>query len=160
MEKEIILSAGIDIGTTTTQLVISRLTVSVSCGFGAPPQAEIAAKEIVYQSPVYFTPLLENGDIDLQGVALRIQKEYDSAGISPPDLKCGAVIITGESARKGNAAKVLSAISENSGDFVAAEAGSELESYLSGKGAGADKLSEDTGKTVANIDIGGGTTNI
>ncbi len=79
MEKEIILSAGIDIGTTTTQLVISRLTVSVSRGFGAPPQAEIAAKEIVYQSPVYFTPLLENGDIDGAKVAQIIQKEYAAA---------------------------------------------------------------------------------
>lgn len=160
MKNETVLSTGIDIGTTTTHLIVSRLGICETGGFGVVPSVEITSKEILYKSPVYFTPLLENGDIDLQGVALRIQKEYDRAGIAPSDLKCGAVIITGESARKGNAAKVLSAISENSGDFVAAEAGSELESYLSGKGAGADKLSEDTGKTVANIDIGGGTTNI
>ena len=160
MKNETVLSTGIDIGTTTTHLIVSRLGICETGGFGVVPSVEITSKEILYKSPVYFTPLLENGDIDLQGVASRIQKEYDSAGIAPSDLKCGAVIITGESARKGNAAKVLSAISENSGDFVAAEAGSELESYLSGKGAGADKLSEDTGKTVANIDIGGGTTNI
>ncbi len=51
MEKEIILSAGIDIGTTTTQLVISRLTVSVSRGFGAPPQAEIAARRSCIKAP-------------------------------------------------------------------------------------------------------------
>ncbi len=79
MEKEIILSAGIDIGTTTTHLVISRLVISVSRGFGVPPQAEIAAKEIVYQSPVYFTPLLENGDINGAKVAQIIQKEYAAA---------------------------------------------------------------------------------
>lgn len=160
MEKETVLSAGIDIGTTTTHLVISRLGISETGGFGVVPSARITSKEIIYKSTVYFTPLLENGDIDLDATAKLIISEYKAAGISVSDLKCGAVIITGESARKGNSAKVLDAVAENSGDFVAAEAGSELESYLSGKGAGADKLSENTGKTVANIDIGGGTTNI
>lgn len=160
MKNETFLSAGIDIGTTTTHLVISRLGISETGGFGVVPSARITSKEIIYKSPVYFTPLLENGDIDLDAAARLILSEYKAAGISASDLKCGAVIITGESARKGNSAKVLETVAENSGDFVAAEAGSELESYLSGKGAGADKLSEDTGKTVANIDIGGGTTNI
>lgn len=160
MKNETVLSTGIDIGTTTTHLIISRLGISETDGFGVIPSVEITSKEIIYKSPVYFTPLLKNGDIDLKNVALLIKKEYNSAGISPSDLKCGAVIITGESARKGNSAKVLEEISENSGNFIAAEAGSELESYLSGKGVGADKLSEETGKTVANIDIGGGTTNI
>lgn len=160
MKNETVLSTGIDIGTTTTHLIISRLGISETDGFGVIPSVKITSKEIIYKSPVYFTPLLENGDIDLNGVAQLINKEYESAGISPSDLKCGAVIITGESARKGNSTKVLESISENSGNFVAAEAGSELESYLSGKGVGADKLSEETGKTVANIDIGGGTTNI
>lgn len=160
MEKEIILSAGIDIGTTTTHLVISRLVISVSRGFGVPPQAEIAAKEIVYQSPVYFTPLLENGDINGAKVAQIIQKEYAAAGVTKADLKSGAVIVTGESAAKGNAQSVIHAVSELAGDFIAAQAGSELESLLSGRGAGADTLSRETDARVANIDIGGGTTNI
>lgn len=160
MENETVLSAGIDIGTTTTHLVISKLGISETGGFGIVPSARITSKEVIYKSPVYFTPLLENGDIDLKAAASIITSEYKAAGISSSDLKCGAVIITGESARKGNSAKVLEAIAQNSGDFVAAEAGSELESYLSGKGAMADELSEETGKTVANIDIGGGTTNI
>lgn len=160
MKNETVLSTGIDIGTTTTHLIISRLGISENDGFGVIPSVKITSKEIIYKSPVYFTPLLKNSDINLNEVAMLIKKEYGRAGISPSDLKCGAVIITGESARKGNSDKVLEAISENSGNFVAAEAGSELESYLSGKGVGADSLSEETGKTVANIDIGGGTTNI
>ena len=46
------------------------------------------------------------------------------------------------------------------GDFVVATAGPDLESILAGKGAGAAELSKKTGKVVANLDIGGGTTNI
>ena len=97
MKNETVLSTGIDIGTTTTHLIVSRLGICETGGFGVVPSVEITSKEILYKSPVYFTPLLENGDLDLQGVALRIQKEYDRAGIAPSDLKCGAVIITGES---------------------------------------------------------------
>lgn len=55
---------------------------------------------------------------------------------------------------------MLADIAEYSGNFIAAQAGSQLESYLSGKGAGADKFSEQSGMVTANIDIGGGTTNI
>lgn len=160
MENETILSAGIDIGTTTTHLVISKIGISVTGGFGAVPSAQITSKKIIYKSPVYFTPLLSNGDINGKAVAKIIKKEYAAAGVEPADLKSGAVIITGESACKGNSQKALHEISHLAGNFIAAEAGSELESVLSGRGAGADKLSENTGKTVVNIDIGGGTTNI
>ena len=160
MMQEMILSAGIDIGTTTTHLVVSRLGIQTTEAFGTVPRAQIASKEILYQSPVYFTPLLADGDIDGKAVAAILEREYKAAGLTPADLKSGAVIVTGESACKGNAAHVLQEISALAGSFVAAQAGSELESYLSGKGAGADRISAETGKRVANIDIGGGTTNI
>ena len=160
MENETILSTGIDIGTTTTHLIISCLQISITGGFGAVPSAHITNKEILYKSPVYFTPLQKNGDIDGKEVAKIIAGEYKNAGVSRCDLKSGAVIITGESARKENASEVLQDISEFAGDFVAAQAGTELESYLAGKGSGADKISEETGCCVANVDIGGGTANI
>lgn len=41
-----------------------------------------------------------------------------------------------------------------------ATAGPDLESVLSGKGAGADRISEEERICVANVDIGGGTSNI
>lgn len=160
MENEIILSAGIDIGTTTTHLIISKIGISVTGGFGTVPSAQITHKEIIYKSPVYFTPLNCKGLIDGKAVARIIAEEYKKAGVSKNQLKSGAVIITGESSKKENAGQVINDISELAGSFVAAQAGSELESYLAGKGAGADILSESGGLTVANIDIGGGTTNI
>jgi len=53
-----ILSAGIDIGTTTTSLIFSRLTIKNVGGFGDIPRFAVTDKEIIYRSPVYFTPLL------------------------------------------------------------------------------------------------------
>lgn len=160
MQEETLLSVGIDIGTTTTHLICSRIGISVTGGFGTVPQAEITSKEILYKSPVYFTPLSADGKIDAHGVAALVRTEYEKANLTPEKIQSGAVIITRESACKENAEAVLQEIAAFSGNFVSAVAGSSLESYLAGKGAGADLLSAQTGKTVANVDIGGGTTNI
>ena len=51
-------------------------------------------------------------------------------------LRTGAVIITGETARKENANEVLEALSDLAGDFVVATAGPDLESILAARGAG------------------------
>ena len=72
----------------------------------------------------------------------------------------GAIIITGESSRKENAARVVESLSELAGDFVVATAGPDLESVLAAKGAGAVEYSRKTGKTVLHMDIGGGTSNL
>ena len=80
--------------------------------------------------------------------------------MEPEDVVTGAVIITGETARKENASLVLEELSGLAGDFVVATAGPDLESIIAGKGAGADKISEERKTVVANLDIGGGTTNI
>lgn len=160
MKEEQILSAGIDIGTTTTQLIFSRLTIQNTAGFGRIPQTEITDKKILYRSPVYFTPLLN--ETTMNGKAIRdiCEQEYRSAGIRPSDVSTGAVIITGESVKKQNARQVADAISTLAGNFVVSSAGPDLESILAGKGSGAAALSRKTGKIVANLDIGGGTTNI
>ena len=51
-------------------------------------------------SKIYFTPLETNGIISAKGVKKIIDNEYKKADISPEMLKSGAVIITGESAKK------------------------------------------------------------
>ena len=158
--EEYLLSAGIDIGTSTTQLIFSRLFIQNSNGFGMIPKIEVMKKEIIYRSPIYLTPLCSENEIDLVAVKSLIKNEYLVAGIKPEEVSTGAVIITGETSRKRNANEVVHALSDLAGDFVVATAGPNLESVLAGKGSGAAALSEETGKLVANLDIGGGTTNI
>lgn len=158
--QEIIKSVGIDIGTSTTQLVFSRLTIENLAGNYAVPRISIVDKEVVYRSDIYFTPLRSATEIDAQGVKDIVWKEYRKAGMQPAELKTGAVIITGETARKDNANEVLSQLSELAGDFVVATAGPDLESVLSARGAGADTLSQTHRTVIANLDVGGGTSNI
>lgn len=158
--KDIITSVGIDIGTSTTQLIFSRLTVENRAGSYMVPRVGIADKEIIYQSEIYETPLKSAAEIDAAAVAGIVTREYQKANQSPADIRTGAVIITGETARKQNANEVLAALSEMAGDFVVATAGPDLESLLSARGAGADRLSEEKMEIVANLDVGGGTTNI
>ena len=98
--------------------------------------------------------------IDADAVAILVEGEFKRAGFTPRDTRTGAVIITGETARKDNAALVLERLSGFAGDFVVSTAGPDLESIIAGKGSGARQYSEDRSCVVANIDIGGGTSNL
>ena len=160
MAAEVLLSVGIDIGTSTTQLIFSKLTLKNMASDYAVPRIEIVGREIVYKSHIYFTPLKSLAEIDGEALAEIIENEYELAGIKPEDVKTGAVIITGETARKENAQMIVQRFSEFAGEFVVATAGPDLESILAGRGAGADQLSKKLGRTVLNIDIGGGTSNL
>ena len=157
---EIVLSVGIDIGTTTTQLVFSRLTIENLASSYTVPRITIVNKEVTYKSPIYFTPLTSPTEIDSEAIKKIVLDEYKAAGMKYGEIHTGAVIITGETARKHNANQVLAALSDMAGDFVVATAGPDLESVLSARGAGADRISEDNRIAVANLDVGGGTTNI
>ena len=158
--SEKLLSVGLDVGTTTTQLVLSRLTVKNLAGSFSVPEMEITDREVFYRSDVCFTPLLEESLVDGQAIRQLVEKEYEKAGISRQQVDTGAIIITGETSRKENAAAVLEALAGFAGDFVAATAGPDLESVLAAKGAGAVDYSLKTGKTVLHMDIGGGTSNL
>lgn len=158
--KEDILSVGIDIGTSTIQLVFSSITIENRASIVSVPMITIVDKEVIYKSKIYFTPLLSLTEIDALGVREIIESEYEKAGIKPEDVDTGAVIITGETARKENASEVLKSLSGFAGEFVVATAGPDLEGIIAGKGAGASEFSKKKGAVVANLDIGGGTTNI
>ena len=155
-----LLSVGLDVGTTSTQMVVSRLEVSNRASAFAVPELAIGKREILYESPVYFTPLLEEKRMDARALRGILEKEYEAAGISREDVDTGAIIVTGETSRKENAAAVMEAMADLAGDFVVAAAGPDLESVLAAKGAGAVDYSEKTGKTVLHMDIGGGTSNL
>lgn len=155
-----LLSVGIDLGTSTTQVILSKLRLENSAGAFAVPKVEIVDKEVVYRSPVYFTPLVSDTRLDGAKIREIVEKEYKTAGVTPEMLQTGAVIITGETARKENAREVLDALVGLAGDFVVATAGPDLESVLAARGAGVDKLSEQKRCCLLHYDIGGGTSNL
>ena len=156
---EEILSVGIDIGTSTTQLIFSKIYIENRGSAFTAPQIKIIGKEVVYRSDIYITPLENETKIDAKKVKEIIESEYRKANIQYKDVSTGAVIITGDTARKENAKEVLQILSGMAGDFVVATAGPDLESIIAGKGSGAYGYSEEKNTSIVNFDIGGGTTN-
>lgn len=155
-----VISVGIDVGTTTTNIIFSELTIQNLSGISQAPILKVIDKNIIYRSEVFFTPLLSSTDIDVSALIKLIENVYKDAKIEKSSVQTGAVIITGETARKKNADKILQELSTFAGNFVVAIAGSDLESIIAAKGSGSAALSKSKLAKVVNLDIGGGTTNL
>ena len=161
MQKELLVSAGIDIGTSTTKLVFSELEVENTAGYGVVPRVEITNKRLLYRSSIYRTPLVDEDVINMSAIRQIVLDEFSNAGLTPQQIQTGAIIITGETATKYNASEVIHTLSEEAGDFLVATAGADLEGILAAKGSGAYAYSgQHPHSVIANIDIGGGTANI
>jgi len=158
-ETRTLLSVGIDVGTTTTQIIFSRISLADVARPGQMPRVSITGREVIYQSPITFTPLLDRDTVDAAQLTALARREYAAAGVDPRQVKTGAVIITGETAKKKNADAVLAALAGLAGEFVVSVAGPHVESLISGRGAGAAHYAQTHFATVTNVDIGGGSAN-
>ncbi|AXG47996.1 ethanolamine ammonia-lyase reactivating factor EutA [Photorhabdus laumondii subsp. laumondii] len=159
MEAKELFSVGIDIGTTTTQVIFSRLSLVNRAAVSQVPRYEFVRREIIWQSPVLFTPVDFAGQLREDELFSLIQAQYQAANIAPESVDSGAVIITGETAKTCNARPAIMTLAQKLGDFVVATAGPHLESMIAGLGSGAQALSQQKMARVLNIDIGGGTAN-
>jgi len=156
-----ILSVGIDIGSSTSHLIFSRLTLKRETSFfNMSNRFILVNREIVYEGNIIFTPLIDRFNIDIEKVIEFCKKEYERAEITPEMVDTGAVIVTGETAKKENAAEIVKRLSSESGKFVSASAGPNFESMLGIMGSGIVEQSKRTQKNLMNIDLGGGTSNI
>ncbi len=156
LEEVPLISMGVDIGSSGTQIVFSRLLMR---GPGEPLalRRSVKARETLYSSPVALTPF--EGDF-IHGVKLRaiIDRAYVISGITPDDVETGVVIMTGAAARKENAAAIMDALAEEAGELVASAAGDHMEAVLCAYGSGAVERSRADMSRLLNIDIGGATT--
>ncbi|WP_224448623.1 ethanolamine ammonia-lyase reactivating factor EutA [Haloprofundus salilacus] len=151
-------SVGIDIGTTTTQVVVSELALERS-GVGAVA-VDIAETTVVHRGEIHETPLLDRRTLDTDAVSDLVESELEAAGYSAAEIDSGAVIVTGESSYKENAEALVTQIADSAGEFVVAAAGPQLEAVLAGKGSGAAAQAAESRETVLNVDVGGGTINM
>ncbi len=151
-----LLSVGVDIGSSTSHLVFSRLQLERQ-GKRLSSRFLVTHREVVHRSPVVFTPYVGGRQIDVGGLRGFITRAYAQAGIDRAEVDTGALITTGEAALRENARAVGELFSEEAGRFVCATAGPNLESLLAAHGSGAVELSRDC-SPLLNVDIGGGTT--
>jgi ethanolamine utilization protein EutA len=158
-KKKLLKSVGIDIGTTTSHIVFSSILLERN-PLSRTEKFEIKERKVLHSGPIHLTPFSNPHTIDFDTLRQLILKDYADAGVELSDIDTGAVIITGETARKENAEGIVAALAGEAGKFVAATAGPNFESVLAAHGSGAVAKSAETGKTIFNVDVGGGSSNI
>jgi len=154
-----LLSVGVDVGTATSHLAFSKILLKRD-ELSESRRFLIQERKVIYEGEIITTPLLDNEKIDITTLTDFLKAEYKRAGIDPADIQTGAVVVTGETAKKGNARQIAEALSKDAGKFVAATAGPNFESVIAARGSGATNRSKEHNTTIMSCDIGGGTSNI
>ena len=154
-----LLSVGVDVGTATSHLAFSKILLKRD-ELSESRRFLIQERKVIYEGEIITTPLLDNEKIDITTLTDFLKAEDKRAGIDPADIQTGAVVVTGETAKKGNARQIAEALSKDAGKFVAATAGPNFESVIAARGSGATNRSKEHNTTIMSCDIGGGTSNI
>ena len=152
-------SVGMDIGSSGTQVVFSRLHLR-RIGEELTSRYIVVRRDSVYRSPVALTPYASNEAIDAAELGSIIDAAYGAARIGPEDIDTGVVILTGEALRRANAEIIAEVLAEKGGELVTATAGHNMEAMLAAYGSGAAQASYDQRCRILNVDIGGGTTKL
>ena len=156
IEDEILLiSVGVDIGSSTSHLVFSRLLLE-----RLDNRYVVSKREVVHESEVLLTPYAADQTIDAVALGAFIDAQYDLAKVNPRAIDTGALILTGVAVRRSNARAIAELFAAQAGKFVSVSAGDALETTLAAFGSGAVARSIRESARVMNIDIGGGTSKI
>src|SRR5439155_1923327 len=154
-DRIVLTSVGVDIGSSTSHLLFSRLELERQ-----DSRYVTVSRKLLYESDILFTPYLEGNTID--GVALRgfVEAQYRAAGVEREQVDTGALILTGVALLRHNARTIAELFAGEAGRFVAVSAGDHLEAIMAAHGSGAVARSEHGAQTIMNVDLGGGTTKI
>src|SRR5271170_5805652 len=150
-----VLSVGVDIGSSTSHLVFSRIVLE-----RLDSRYVVTERESFYQSDMLLTPYSAEEAIDAEALGAFIKRQYKDAKIDPDEIDTGALILTGVAVRRRNARAIGELFAAQTGKMVAVSAGDNLESVMAAYGAGAVARSIRAGAPVMNVDIGGGTAKI
>ncbi|HUZ67688.1 MAG TPA: ethanolamine ammonia-lyase reactivating factor EutA [Beijerinckiaceae bacterium] len=155
-EDEIrLVSVGVDIGSSTSHLIFSRLVLE-----RLDNRYVVSQREILHESDVLLTPYASDMTIDAIALGAFIDRQYELAQLDPQAIDTGALILTGVAVRRRNARAIGDLFAAQAGKFVSVSAGDALEATLAAFGSGAAARSIRDGARVMNIDIGGGTSKI
>src|SRR5712691_12980723 len=153
-DRIVLTSVGVDIGSSTSHLLFSRLELERQDGRYVTVQ-----RDVLYQSDILLTPYAGATTIDGAALGSFIDAQYRAAGLARQDVDTGALILTGVALLRDNARSIADLFAAEAGRFVAVSAGDNLEATMAAHGSGAVALSETRG-AVMNVDIGGGTTKV
>jgi ethanolamine utilization protein EutA len=151
-------SVGIDIGSSTSHLMFSELRIGYPSLHQRKPV--VLERNVIARSRILLTPFTGDWNIEARPLKALVEATFKEAGLTREEIDTGAVIITGEAARRDNAAKIAELFADETGRFVCATAGPTLETIMAAYGSGAVVKSHEEGFTLMNIDLGGGTTKV
>src|SRR6202008_650336 len=150
-----VLSVGVDIGSSTSHLVFSRIVLE-----RLDSRYVVTERESFYQSDILLTPYASEDEIDADALGAFIAAQYESAMGDPDEIDAGALILTGVAVRRSNARRIGELFAAQAGKLVAVSAGDSLETVMAAYGSGAVARSIRDDATVMNVDVGGGTAKI
>jgi ethanolamine utilization protein EutA len=145
-------SVGVDIGSSTSHLVFSRLELTLEGS-----RYRVTNREILNESQILLTPYVDDTRIDVEALEAFINQQYKNAKIRREEVDTGALILTGVAVRRRNARAIAELFAQETGKFVAVSAGDGLEATMAAHGSGAVAHSARTSGVVLSVDIGGGT---
>src|SRR2546427_11003508 len=126
LEMFTLKSVGIDIGSSTSHLVFSQLTLRRQ-GASLSGRFKVTERKVLFRSNIMLTPYLSGTLIDTDKVKQFIEEAYKEAGFNPEDVDTGAVIITGEALKKENAQPIAEHFAKYSGKLICTAAGDNHE---------------------------------
>src|SRR5471032_983516 len=154
-DEIVVLSVGVDIGSSTSHLVFSRIILE-----RLDSRYVVTQRESFYQSDILLTPYSAEETIDADALGAFIEQQYKDAKIDPDEIDTGALILTGVAVRRRNARRIGELFAAQAGKMVAVSAGDSLETVMAAYGSGAATRSIRAGAPVMNVDVGGGTSKI
>jgi ethanolamine utilization protein EutA len=154
-DEIVVLSVGVDIGSSTSHLVFSRIVLE-----RLDSRYVVSTRETFYQSDILLTPYSAAEEIDADALGAFIERQYQAANVDPDEIDTGALILTGVAVRRRNARAIGELFARQAGKMVAVSAGDSLETAMAAHGSGAAARSIRDKATVMNVDVGGGTSKI
>ncbi len=149
------MSVGVDIGSSTSHLVFSRIVLE-----RLDSRYVVTQRETFYQSDILLTPYSSEEEIDADALGAFFEKQYENAMVDPDEIDAGALILTGVAVRRSNARQIGELFARQAGKLVAVSAGDNLETVMAAYGSGAVARSIRDHAPVMNVDVGGGTSKI
>jgi ethanolamine utilization protein EutA len=153
-DRIVLTSVGVDIGSSTSHLLFSRLELEREDN-----RYVTVKRDVLYQSDILLTPYRGSTTIDESLLGAFVERQYAAAGLTREEVDTGALILTGVALLRENARAIAELFAAEAGRFVAVSAGDNLEATMAAHGSGAVTLSQSRG-AVMNVDIGGGTTKV
>ena len=113
-DEIVVLSVGVDIGSSTSHLVFSRIVLE-----RLDSRYVVTKRETFHESDILLTPYSAGETIDADALGAFIEQQYTDAKIDPDEIDTGALILTGVAVRRSNARAIGELFARQAGKMVA-----------------------------------------